>query len=326
MTTLLDGLAIVSGLVFLAVGADLLVRGASGLALRLGLSPLMIGLTVVGFGTSTPELVVGIQAALRGSGDIVLGNVIGSNICNLLLVLGLASAIRPMPIHLQVLRTDVPVLIIATLLATALIGMGGVGRLAGGLLFAGIFVYVGTGIRRSRQDNREQALMAIGFRKPEMPIVVAGLPRLCGATVAGLVLLLFGSRLLVDGSVSLATRVGVSEAVIGLTLIALGTSLPEVATSVAGAIRGKTELVVGNLVGSNIFNLLFILGASSLIRPIVRDQVNWIDLGVMVAATVMIVPLMRTGWVLKRWEGLLMLAGYGAYMGWLVVGSLGMGA
>ncbi len=318
-------LLVAGGLVLLATGGELLVRGASGLAVRMGIRPLVIGLTVVAVGTTTPELGVSLQAAMRGNADIALGNVVGSNICNLLFILGLTAIIHPVQIRLQVLRTDIPILIAATALALGLLLRdGSIGPVEGAFLAAGLVAYMAFSVimaRRAPPEDAETGAHLIEDVTPSRP----GRGLLAGSVVIGLGLLFLGSRFLVDGAVALAGRAGVPEAVIGLTLVAIGTSLPEVATAIVGAIRGKTDLVVGNLIGANLYNLLFILGLTGIIRPLSMGGVTWTDLVVMLAATLVVIPLMRSGWVLKRWEGTLMLVGYLAYIAWLARGALGAG-
>ncbi|MDA0824547.1 MAG: calcium/sodium antiporter, partial [Proteobacteria bacterium] len=256
-----------AGLILLVGGAEVLVRGASKLAAQFGIPPLIIGLTVVAFGTSTPETAVSVQAAMNGSGDLAIGNVVGSNIANVLLILGLTALIAPLIVSRQLIRLDVPIMIGASLLTLALAWDGQLDRSDGAILFACILAYTAFLITSGR---REQAVKDDEFIK-EFGLQAAPKPYAWGINlsliIAGLFLLVSGSNLLVEGAVSLARALGLSELVIGLTVVAIGTSLPELATSVTAAFRGERDIAVGNIVGSNIFNLLCVLGLSALVSP-----------------------------------------------------------
>ena len=308
---------IVGGLILLVVGADLLVRGAVSLALRVGISPLVVGLTVVAFGTSSPELVVGVQAALKGQGELTLGTVIGSNICNIVLILGVASLIRPLRIRLQVVRFDVPCMLAATVLVSGLLATGHLGRGMGAMLLAllvGYTVYTITLARREGAGPPEAELTeAVVEKRYSVPILAIFL-------IVGVPLLVVGADLILRGAVELATRWGVSQAVIGLTLVAVGGSLPELATSVVAAVQRKGDIAVGNVVGSNIFNLLSVLGLSALAAPIPVTGIRVSDVAVMLVVSFLLLPLMRTGLELKRWEGGLMLGIYAGYVVYLFAG------
>jgi cation:H+ antiporter len=317
-----------AGLVLLVAGAEVLVRGAAKLAAQFGIPPLIIGLTVVAFGTSAPETAVSVQAALNGSGDIAIGNVLGSNIANVLLILGMTSLIAPLVVSRQLIRLDVPIMIGASLVTYALAWDGSLSRLDGALLFSAVVSYTLFLIISSRRASAAAEAddeFAKEFGVDETPKPYATL--INGAlVVVGLVLLVVGSNFLVEGAVSLARALGLSELVIGLTVIAIGTSLPELATSILAAIRGERDIAVGNIVGSNIFNLLCVLGLASLVSPAaisVAASALAFDFPVMIAVAVACLPIFFTGYAINRWEGLLFLAYYAAYTGYLVMASNG---
>lgn len=316
-------LSLVAGFALLMVGGDVVVRGAVSVARRLGISPLIIGLTLVGFGTSTPELVASIQAALAGSPGIAIGNIVGSNIANLLLVLGVTAAIMPIACDPAAFRRDGAMLIAATLLGSGLLLFGAVGRLSGLILLAVLAAYVvGTyWLERRRNDAAAQ------LHGREADSVESVSDRLWVAllvSLVGMAMIMLGARLLVDAAIALARIAQVSEAVIGVTVVALGTSLPELATSAVAAWRRQLDVALGNLVGSNIFNIIGILGATALVHPlIVPPEILRLDLWVMLAATLVLIPIARTGWRICRLEGWLLMSGYLAYVGWLAWVSFG---
>jgi cation:H+ antiporter len=312
---LLDLLALAAGLVLLYFGAEWLVRGAASLALRFGLTPLVVGLTVVAFGTSAPELVVSVGSALEGRGGLAIGNVVGSNIVNVALILGLSVLIRPALVKTQLLRLDVPLMIGASVLLFVLLLDGMLNRVEGVFLFAGLVAYTGFNIWQSRREQtaRQTDLAEV------LPTPSGSVGRDVGWVVVGLVVLVVGAQLLVSGAVSIAEAAGLSEAVIGLTIVAIGTSLPELATSIVAALRGEGDIAVGNVVGSNVFNLLGILGLSSMLAPLERGGIGLFDLGTMLFLALLLVPLMRSGFQLSRWEGSLLMACYAVYLGWLLI-------
>ena len=304
------------GLLLLYFGAEWLVRGSAALALRLGLSPLVIGLTVVAYGTSTPELAVSFKAALQNNGVVALGNVVGSNICNLGLILGLAALINPLRVQMQLLRFDVPVMIGCSLALPLLLWDGIISRGEGLLLVAGIITYTIVNLRLARRERNPIVLEEFSNAAPvTRPRPRAGLELLLIA--AGIGLLVLGGRLFLDGAVDLARRLGVTEAVIALTLVAAGTSLPELAATAVAAFRREADIAIGNLIGSNIFNLLNILGISALVRPLDAGGLAGTDLAVMIALALITAPLLRTGFTLHRWEGGLFLLSYIAYVFYL---------
>ncbi|PAP77100.1 calcium/sodium antiporter [Rubrivirga marina] len=312
---LLDLLLIAVGLVVLTGGAEGLVRGGAALALRLGLTPLAVGLTVVAFGTSSPELVVSLSAALQGQGDLAVGNVVGSNIFNVAFILGVAALVRPAAAHAQVIRVDVPIVIGSSLLLCALLLDGRLGALEGTVLLAGAGAYTAYTLWAARREAPEVQAEAGGA----LPDADGPLWRDLAFVVGGLVLLVAGARMLVTGAVSIAEAAGLSEAIIGLTILAAGTSLPELATSVVAALRGQSDIAIGNVVGSNIFNVLGILGVTSLVRPLAPGGIGPVDLGVMLVLAIALLPLLRTGFRLDRLEGALLLLSYVGYTAYLLV-------
>jgi len=311
-----------AGLALLVFGAELLVRGAARLAAGLGISALVIGLTVVAFGTSAPELAVSIKSAFAGQADIALGNVVGSNIFNVLFILGLAALITPLVVSQQLVRLDVPLMIAVSMLVLLLGLDGHIGRLDGALLFGGLVGYTLFLIRHSRRESAAvQAEYAQEYATPARLTAAQWLLNL-SLVLAGLVLLVAGSRWLVDGAVTVARHFGVSELIIGLTIVAAGTSLPEVATSVIASLRGERDIAVGNVVGSNLFNMMSVLGLSSLIAPhgiSVPAAARQFDIPVMIAVALACLPVFFTGHRIARWEGALFLGYYLAYTLYLVL-------
>lgn len=315
-------ISIVAGLILLTLGAEGLVRGASGLARRLGLSELLIGLTLVGFGTSTPELVSSVHAALIGAPGVAVGNVVGSNIANILLILGIAAIIRPVTNDGKAFRRDGSALAVITAIAIAVAFTGVYARAAGAgflVLLAG-YLYVAY-----RQERRAEtpAAKAEAVRHEHEAAAIAppksSAPADAVFVLAGLALLIIGARLLVSGAVDLAQAMNVSDTIIGLTIVAIGTSLPELVTSALASMRGKSDIALGNVVGSNIYNLLGILGATALIHPVAVDpQILHFDVWVMAGATLALIVFSLSGAKISRFEGACFLAAYGAYIAWLI--------
>jgi cation:H+ antiporter len=295
-------------------GGELLIRGASTLASRLGVSSLAIGLTVVAFGTSAPELVVSVDAALSGANDISLANVVGSNIANVTLILGLAAFFRPCAVHAKIVRIDAPIMIAASLALAFVFANGRVSRVEGSLLLLALTVYTAFtfwGVRRESEPIREELASAA----PQQPHSAA----LGGAlVVVGLALLVGGGHLLVVSAVDLATSLEVGQAAIGLTIVAVGTSLPEFATTVIASLRGQGDIAIGNVVGSNIFNILGILGLTALIQPLEMGSLTWLDLGTVVGLACLVTVFISTRHRLARVEGAVLLAIFGAYTSWLL--------
>ena len=317
---------LVIGVVLLTLGAESLVRGASSLARAVGISPLVVGLTVVAYGTSAPELAVSVQARLAGQGDIAVGNVIGSNIFNVLLILGLSALITPLVVAQQLVRREVPLMVGVSVALVLMVLDGVLGQLEGLLLAAGAVGYTVFTVRESRRESRavrEEYEKKYGGNGPARA-VPARLVLQVALLIVGLAMLVTGANQLVQGAVTIARTLGVSELVIGLTIVAAGTSLPEVATSVMAAIRGERDIAVGNVVGSNIFNILLILGVSGALAPRglgVDPTVLAFDLPVMVAVAVACLPIFFTGHLIDRWEGALFLAYYAAYVTYIVLGA-----
>jgi cation:H+ antiporter len=315
------------GLVLLVVGAEWLVKGASQLATVAGISPLVIGLTVVAFGTSAPELAVSVNASWSGQADIAVGNVLGSNICNVLLILGLSALITPLVVTQQLIRLDVPLMIGTSIVLYGLAFNGQLARWEGLLLFAGSLVYTLFAIIKSRRDNAE--VQAVSGNQPTtIPFLSSGrqLTYNLLLIVLGLGMLVVGARWLVDGAVAAARWLGVSELIIGLTVIAVGTSLPEIATSVIASLRGERDIAVGNVVGSNLFNILLVLGLTALVAPAgvaVAPAVLRFDMLVMIAASVACLPIFFTGHRIARWEGGLFFGYYLLYLVYLSLEATG---
>jgi len=298
------------GVLLLFAGGEGLIRGSAGLALRLGLSPLIVGLTVVAFGTSSPELVVSLRAALQGNGDIAVGNVVGSNIANICLILALGALLRPMAAAAQVLKVEAPLALGASVLLVGMLLDGGLARWEGALLFAGIVVYTTAAVVLARKEPpaiREEFETGI-------PASRAGLGLLVPLVLGGLVLLVLGARLFLSGATFLAREAGISEAFIGLSLVAVGTSLPELVTTVLAAWKGEADIAVGNVVGSNLFNVLGILGLSALAAPIEIRGIAPLDLAALVLSGALLLPVLFTGRRVTRPEGVAFLALYAIYL------------
>lgn len=318
-------LQIVIGFVLLIAGGELLVRGASQLAIALRISPLVIGLTIVAFGTSSPELAVSVQSAFAGNADLALGNVVGSNIFNVLMILGASALIAPLVVSSQLIRRDVPLMIGASFLLLAFGLDGRIGRLDGAILFGGILAYTYWCIRQSRRESRA-VKEEFDSHFEEQQFGSGKLFLQIGLIIAGLILLGVGSNLLVKGAVSIATWLGVSQLIIGLTIVAAGTSLPELITSVMAALRGERDIAVGNIVGSNLFNILCVMGCSGLIAPdgiTVTAAAIQFDIPVMIVVAVACLPIFFTGNLISRWEGALFLSYYLLYTAYLVLDATG---
>jgi len=312
-------LLFITGLLFLTFGAELLVKGASRIALSLKISPLVIGLTVVAFGTSAPELAVSISSSLAGQQSITIGNVVGSNTFNILFILGISALILPLAASRQLLRLDVPFMIILSLLVLLFSVNGSINRMEGILLAAGLVTYTTFLIIKSRREWVEPSADSEPVRsKFNNPVINSLL------VVMGLGLLILGSKWFLRGAMSIAQSLGLSEVIIGLTIVAAGTSMPEVVTSVLAALRGERDIAVGNVVGSNIFNILGVLGISAMITPSgleISESFIRFDIPVMIAVALACLPVFFTGGVISRGEGALLLGYYIAYTSFLILAS-----
>ncbi|MCS7305954.1 MAG: calcium/sodium antiporter [Thermoguttaceae bacterium] len=311
------------GLVVLTAGGETLVHGAVRLARALGMSPLLVGLTVVAYGTSFPEWAVTLQAAWAGAGQIALGNVVGSNIVNVLLILGASAAVAPLTVSLRLIRFDVPLLIGVSLAVWAMGWDGQIGRLEGAVLVAGIVVYTLLIVWAARQETSPEVAEEYTAAFPAPPKRTwTRVSYYAGVCVLGLALLEMGTRWMVQSAVNIALALQVSELIIGLTIVAVGTSLPEMATSLVAAIRKQRDIAVGNIVGSCLFNLLLVLGSAGLLNaegvPVPREA-QWVDLPVMVATAAVCLPIFFTGQRIARWEGFFLMGYYLAYTWYLVL-------
>ncbi len=311
---LIDVVTVVVALTLLYIGGEWLIGGASSLAARMGISSLAIGLTVVAFGTSMPELVVSLDAALSGTGDISVGNVVGSNIANATLILGLAALIKPLSVQARIIRLDAPIMIGASVLLVLMLADRSVSRGESLFLIVGCICYtVFTFVQARRESDDVQEEFSAEARPSGRSVAGSA-----GLVLVGLGLLVAGGHLLVTSAVSLATALGVSEAVVGLTVVAVGTSLPELATSVIAAAKGHGDIAVGNVVGSNIFNVLGILGTTATIQPLRAAGITNIDLGVMVLLAIVLMIFLWTRLRLERIEGAFLFAAFVVYIGWLL--------
>lgn len=310
-----DWLLIAGGLILLFFGGEFLVKGSGALALRLGMSPLVAGLTVVAFGTSSPELVVSLQAALKGEGAIAVGNVVGSNIFNIGFIIALTALIVPLKVQLQILRFDAPWMVVVSVLTAFLLMDGGFSRVEGMGLALGLLVYVVATVRLARA-SAPSAEVAAEFEE-SVPKPSGSVLRDLALIAAGLALLVLGSRLLVSGALTIARGMGVSEAVIGLTIVAAGTSLPELAASLVAALKKEPDIALGNIIGSNIFNILGILGVAALARPLAAPGIAALDLYVMIGFAAALALAIFTARRLDRWEGGVLLLGYVGYVWYL---------
>ncbi|MCI0435413.1 MAG: calcium/sodium antiporter [Gemmatimonadetes bacterium] len=316
-----DVLLFATGLAFLIGGAELLVRGASRLAARFGVSSLIIGLTIVAFGTGSPELAVAARAAIAGQSDIAVGNVVGSNIFNTLFILGVSALIVPLIVHDQLVRMDVPIMILASGVLFFLCMDLRIGHVEGALMVVSIIAYTGLLIRLGRKQSAESAHQReLNAHAPAPPVPHWAIHLL---TVGiGLTLLVLGAHWLVQSATAIAQGFGVSELVIGLTVIAAGTSLPEVATSIVAGIRGERDIAVGNVVGSNVYNILAVLGTAGLLAPgglTVAPAVYRFDLPLMVVVSIACLPIFMAHGKLSRWEGAIFVIYWCAYTAYLVL-------
>ena len=319
---LMQAAMFVFGLVALVVGAEVMVRGASRLAVSWGISPLVVGLTVVAFGTSAPEMAVSVDAALSGTTGLAIGNVVGSNIANVLLILGVSALVAPLLVAEQIIRQEIPVMIGASLLVVVMALDGIIGRIEAALLFALVIAYTVFLVmqsRRATQATTDEFASEIPTSQWDRHWGVQA-----ALVLGGLALLVLGAEWLVSAAVAFAKVMGVSDLVIGLTVVAVGTSMPEIATSLIAALRGQRDIAVGNVVGSNIFNLLAVLGAAGVVSTGglgVPDAARNFDLWVMLAVAFACLPILLTGREIARWEGAVFLGYYAAYLLYLTLAA-----
>jgi len=309
-------LLLLLSLAILYFGADWLVKGSSSLALRLGIPSLIVGLTIVSFGTSAPEFLVSLQAALVGKSEIAVGNVVGSNIFNIGAILGIAAIVSPLVISRSIIRQDMPVLLLFTSLFIYLFRDGAMTRgealifVAGAVLYTGWLIFNAMKIKKAEKQSEE----ATDVEKPSKHWYIDLL-----YIVAGFVSLAIGARLLVDNAVLIAQALSISDKVIGLTIVAAGTGMPELATSVVASLKGNKDIAIGNVVGSNIYNLLIVMGMSATISPIAITNYSPIEGYAMLMFTILLLPLLKTGYELKRWEGILLLILYILFIAYLLM-------
>ena len=310
---MIESILIITGLVLLYFGAEWLVGGGASLAVKAGVTPLVVGLTVVAFGTSCPELVVSVDAAISHHGEISIGNIVGSNIFNIAFILGLSAMIRPLKVQMQLIRFDTPIMIAASILFVIFFLDKKINRPEALILFAGIFVYTVVVVRMARKEvkkNRDDGI-------PGEVHAEYGLEVCVFLIIAGLTALVVGARVFVQGSVMIAQNFKISEAVIGLTIVAAGTSLPELATSVVAAAKKQADISIGNIVGSNIFNILCIIGIAGLISPIYAPGISPVDIGMMLITAILLFPIMKTGFIINRIEGFVLIVIYLGYLWYL---------
>lgn len=309
----MTALLIVGGLVALVVGAEMLVRGAAALALRLGIPPIVVGLTVVSIGTSLPELAVGIDAARIGAGPLAVGNIAGTNVVNVLLILGLSAAIAPLAIARNTIRFELPMMVAASALLTLLALDGEISHIDGAILLLLAVVFSVQVVRQGRRAQAADADVEVDLPPPGNPWVDGAL------LIGGMAIVILGADWLVHGAVDAARALGVSEAIIGLTIVAIGTSMPELVTTLVSAFRGQRDVAIGNLIGSSVYNLAFILGATSLVAPLeVTQELIRIDLPVMLVVSLICIPVFLTGRRVSRAEGIAFIAAYAIYLGALL--------
>ena len=314
MTDIEIALYLLGGLVLLFIGAEGLIRGSSNLAIKIGITPLVVGLTVVAFGTSAPELVVSLKAALIGNSSIALGNVIGSNIANIALILGVAALIRPLDVHANVIMREIPIMIGISILLIILLLDGEIGLIDGVIFVTGVVVYTIVNIFLARKEKNPE----VDAEFKEGLESKLGVPISILFVVVGLGLLILGANFFVQSAIAIAKLFHLSDAVIGLTIVAVGTSLPELITSIVASYKKEADIAIGNVVGSNIFNILSILGITAIIIPISSAGISYVDLGIMLIAAIVLFPLSRSGFLITRLEGAILVVGYVIYIYYLL--------
>lgn len=311
-------IALLIGLALLVTGGELLVRGSVAAAKSLGVSPLLIGLTLVGFGTSTPELVTSVTAAMEGSPGIAVGNVVGSNIVNIFLILGAAAVIYPLTVDPKAFKRDAIMVGVAALACLAVVLYGTMSPIIGILFIISLFAYVAY-VYVQEKNAPDEAAEVLEHMVEDTGKGPKNIMLSVGMAVVGIAITIFGARFFVGGAVDLAKGFGISDTIIGLTVVAVGTSMPELVTSVMAAFRKHSDVAYGNIIGSNIFNVLFVLGATSLVKPIdIPPQIAQLDIWVMLAATALLIFFARSGFKLQRWEGFAFLGAFMAYTAFLI--------
>jgi len=316
---LLNVLLLMLGVGILYIGAEWLVRGSSRLATSLGISPIVVGLTVVSFGTSAPELVVALIAALNDNSDLAMGNVMGSNLANIGLILGLTTLIRPLEVAGRVVKREIPIMLALTVLLFPLVSDGQLGTIEGGLLFGLLLLYLGFVNRSAASESAEVGATFEGFTGAVGRIASRDAFLQSGLVIAGSAGLVVGGTAIVQSAEFIALEFGISDVVVGLTIVAIGTSLPELATAVVAAMRNEADIAVGNIVGSNIFNMAAILGITSMVTPItVSPDILTRELPAVLAISLLVLPLTKSGLRVHRWEGAVLLASYLGLTTWLV--------
>ncbi len=321
LTIIINVLLVAVGLAMLFAGSEFLIRGSVKIAKRMHISQLVIGLTVVAFGTSTPELVVSINSALEGQADISLGNIIGSNIVNIGLILGLSAAIFPIAVHIKTIRREIPIMLAVSLIIIPISLDGTISQIDGAFLVISLIAFIYFSYRQSKKENTQIPLIIDDNRENSISNNLAFTPLIKNIlfVIIGIILLYFGSSFTVDNAVSIANSLGISERIIGLTIIAIGTSLPELITSVGAARKKHADLSIGNIIGSNIFNVLSILGISSLIIGIKVNFTIFIDYIVMIGFSAALIPVMKSGFIITKKEGYILVTAYLLYLGFLIM-------
>lgn len=319
---LADATSIIFGLGLLYFGADGLVRGSSELGLRFGITPIVVGLTIVAFGTSAPELAVSLNASHMGKTDVSITNVLGSNIANIGLILAISAIVQPIMVEVKLIRHDIPIMIAATLLFCVLIADGILKRPDAAILIIGIIVYVIFNTSKCRQLKPPRS--RVDTIAP--PTSVRSIKKELAYIILGLAMLTIGGKYLVDGAVQIARHIGLSEAVIGLTIVAVGTSMPELATSILAAAKKMSAISIGNVVGSNIFNILSVLGLSALVHPLPLGNFTTTDITVTLLFSLAMLPLAYSSKVISKKEGLVLLTSYFCYIGWRIYETISSGA
>lgn len=312
------------GLVLLYYGAEWLVQGASSLSLRVGLAPLVVGLTVVAFGTSSPELLVSLQANLEDPprGGFALGNIIGSNICNIALILGVAALVRPITVHRQVISRDMPIMLIVTIAFVLMLRDQTISTVEAAILVGTLILYVVTSIRKGLKSGEDGEVEGMDSEEIEAAksAPASKVALYVGLLVFGLAVLAVGANRLILGGVGVAEHFGVPDVIIALSLVALGTSLPELATSIVANMKNQGDIIVGNVVGSNLFNILAVIGITGVVAPVTSSDINFFDVWFMLGLSVIALPMMMTRKKIGRVEGVVLLLIYAGYMGYMFTG------